>query len=44
MLEERKFPVEDAVSSIVSLNDAPRILEAWSSNPSKFTKIMVQLD
>ena len=44
MLQERKFPVEDAVGTIVSLNDAPRILEAWSSNPSKFTKIMVQLD
>jgi threonine dehydrogenase-like Zn-dependent dehydrogenase len=44
MLEERKFPVEDAVGKIVSLNDAPRILESWSSNPSKFTKIMVQLD
>ena len=44
MLEERKFPVEDAVGSIVSLDDAPRILEAWSSNPSKFTKIMVQLN
>ena len=44
MLEEHKFPVEDTVGSIVSLDDAPRILEAWSSNPSKFTKIMVQLD
>jgi threonine dehydrogenase-like Zn-dependent dehydrogenase len=44
MLEERKFPVEDAVGTIVSLDDAPVILSAWSSNPSKFTKIMVQLD
>lgn len=44
MLGERKFPVEDAVGSIVSLDDAPRILEAWCSNPLKFTKIMVQLD
>ncbi len=44
MLKERKFPVDDAVGSVVSLVDAPRILEAWSSNPSKFTKIMVQLD
>jgi 2-desacetyl-2-hydroxyethyl bacteriochlorophyllide A dehydrogenase len=44
MLAEGKFPVEDVVGSIVSLDDAPRILEAWSSNPSKFTKIMVQLD
>jgi threonine dehydrogenase-like Zn-dependent dehydrogenase len=44
MLEERKFPVDDAVGSIVSLDDTPRTLEAWSSNPLKFTKIMVQLD
>jgi threonine dehydrogenase-like Zn-dependent dehydrogenase len=44
MLEERKFPVEEAVGTIVSLDDAPGILAAWSSNPSKFTKIMVQLD
>jgi threonine dehydrogenase-like Zn-dependent dehydrogenase len=44
MLEARRFPVEDAVGTIVSLDEAPRILEAWSSNPSKFTKIMVQLD
>jgi threonine dehydrogenase-like Zn-dependent dehydrogenase len=44
MLEERKFPVDDAVSSIISLDDAPRVLEAWSSNPLEFTKIMVQLD
>jgi len=44
MLEEHKFPVEDAVGSIVSLDNAPSILKAWSSNPSKFTKIMVQLD
>lgn len=44
MLEQHKFPVEDAVGSIVSLDDAPRILEAWSSNPLKFSKIMVQLE
>ena len=44
MLEEHKFPVEDAVGTIVSLDDTPSILQAWSSNPSKFTKIMVQLD
>ncbi len=44
MLEERKFPVEDCVGTIVSLDDAPSILQTWSSNPTKFTKIMVQLD
>jgi threonine dehydrogenase-like Zn-dependent dehydrogenase len=44
MIREGKFPVEDAVGLIVPLEEAPRILEAWSANPSKFTKIMVQLD
>ncbi len=44
MLEEKQFPVEDAVGSIVSLEEAPDILEMWSKNPSKFTKIMVQVD
>ncbi len=44
MLQAGKFPVQDAVGSIVSLDEAPGILESWSANPSKFTKIMVQLD
>jgi threonine dehydrogenase-like Zn-dependent dehydrogenase len=44
MIREGKFPVEDAVGLIVPLEEAPQILEAWSANPSKFTKIMVQLD
>lgn len=44
MLRERKFPVEDAVGTIIPLEEAPRILESWSANPAKFTKIMVQMD
>jgi threonine dehydrogenase-like Zn-dependent dehydrogenase len=44
MLQQGKFPVDDAVGVIVSLDEAPGILEAWSANPAKFTKIMVQLD
>ncbi|MGA2095297.1 MAG: zinc-binding alcohol dehydrogenase family protein [Candidatus Acidiferrum sp.] len=44
MLEARKFPVEQAVGNIISLEEAPRVLQAWSGNPSKFTKIMVQMD
>lgn len=44
MLEERRFPVDAAVGSIVSLDDAPAILQAWSENPLPFTKIMVRLD
>ncbi len=44
MLQTGKFPVENAVGSIVTLEKAPGILEAWSANPAKFRKIMVQLD
>lgn len=44
MLEERRFPVEAAVGSIVTLDEAPAILQSWSENPSRFTKIMVRLD
>jgi threonine dehydrogenase-like Zn-dependent dehydrogenase len=43
MLEAGRFPVEDAVSAIVSMEDAARILGEWSDAPGKFTKIMVQL-
>ncbi len=44
MLEGGKFPVNDAVGTIVTLDEVPGILETWSTNPTKFTKIMVQLD
>ncbi len=44
MLERVKFPVEEVVDSIVSLEEAPEVLEAWSANPLKFTKIMVRMD
>lgn len=44
LLEEHRFPVEAAVGTIVSLEEAPGILQAWSENPQRFTKIMVRLD
>jgi 2-desacetyl-2-hydroxyethyl bacteriochlorophyllide A dehydrogenase len=43
MLEEHRFPVDQAVSSIVPLEDAPRALSAWSENPARVKKIMVRL-
>jgi threonine dehydrogenase-like Zn-dependent dehydrogenase len=43
MLEEHRFPVEDAVSTIVSLEEAPRALQAWSEDPASYTKIMIRL-
>jgi threonine dehydrogenase-like Zn-dependent dehydrogenase len=44
MLEERRFPVEQAVSNIVSIDEAPQVLKAWSENPAAFSKIMISLD
>jgi threonine dehydrogenase-like Zn-dependent dehydrogenase len=43
MLEAKRFPVDDAVSVIIPLEDAARFLGDWSNDPAKFTKIMVQL-
>lgn len=44
ILEEHRLPVNDAVSSIVTMNEAPQALAAWSDNPSRVKKIMMCLD
>jgi threonine dehydrogenase-like Zn-dependent dehydrogenase len=44
MLEQGRFPVDDAVTAVVSLEEAPEILAAWSSNPTQFSKIMIRFD
>jgi 2-desacetyl-2-hydroxyethyl bacteriochlorophyllide A dehydrogenase len=44
MMEARKFPVEQAVSAVVPLEEAGQALRSWSENPSQFRKILVQLD
>jgi threonine dehydrogenase-like Zn-dependent dehydrogenase len=43
MLEAGRFPVQDAVSAIVPIEDAGRMLAEWSTAPGRFTKIMVEL-
>lgn len=42
-LERGVFPVKDAVSAVVPLEDAGRMLAAWSGAPGSFTKIMVEM-
>jgi threonine dehydrogenase-like Zn-dependent dehydrogenase len=44
MLEQGRFPVDDAITKIVSLDQAPESLAAWSSEPARFSKIMIKLD
>lgn len=43
-LQAGKFPVDQAVSHVVPLADAPEALRRWSENPSRFKKIMISLD
>jgi threonine dehydrogenase-like Zn-dependent dehydrogenase len=44
VLEARKFPVDQVVTLIVGLDEAPEALRSWSENPSRFQKIQVCLD
>ncbi len=44
MLEGKTFPVNDTVSTVVGIDEAPAIFAEWNDNPAKFSKIMVQID
>ena len=44
LLEGGKFPVDQAVSLVVPLQEAAQALRSWSENPSRFKKILVCLD
>ena len=43
MLEQRRFPVDEAISSIISLDQVPAALQNWSDAPSSVKKILVSL-
>lgn len=43
-LEEGQFPVDEAISLVVTLEQAANALRSWSENPSHFKKILVSLD
>jgi 2-desacetyl-2-hydroxyethyl bacteriochlorophyllide A dehydrogenase len=43
MLEAHRFPVDDAVTHTVPMDEAPRILEAWNHEPTRFGKIMIEV-
>ena len=44
LLENKKFPVDRAVSLVVPLQEAAHALQSWSDNPASFKKIMVSVD
>lgn len=43
LLEARRFPVDAAVTHLVPFEQAPEILDAWSREPQRFSKIMVEV-
>ncbi|WP_035353775.1 zinc-binding alcohol dehydrogenase family protein [Edaphobacter aggregans] len=44
LLESGTFPAERAISAVVNLDDAPGSIALWAAEPSKITKIMVQVN
>jgi threonine dehydrogenase-like Zn-dependent dehydrogenase len=44
MLEEKRFPVDAAVSSIIPMEAVPEALQAWSANPAQVQKILVTIE
>jgi 2-desacetyl-2-hydroxyethyl bacteriochlorophyllide A dehydrogenase len=44
MLEAKRFPVDEAVSSIIPLDQVPDALNEWSREPARVKKILVDLD
>jgi threonine dehydrogenase-like Zn-dependent dehydrogenase len=44
MLEQHRFPVNDAISTLAPMERTPELLQAWSEDPARFTKIMITLD
>ena len=43
MLEAHRFPVDEAVTHVVPMEQASDILEEWSQAPARFTKIMIDV-
>jgi threonine dehydrogenase-like Zn-dependent dehydrogenase len=44
MLEQRRFPVDEAVTAIVALDQAPAMFKTWSDHPNDYSKIMIRFD
>jgi threonine dehydrogenase-like Zn-dependent dehydrogenase len=44
MLEAGRFPVDQAIGRIISLEEAPSALREWAADPGCFGKIIVQMN
>lgn len=43
MLDAGRFPVDEAVSTLINMDEVPSILEKWSTSPTEYRKIMVRV-
>lgn len=43
MLEEHRFPVDEAVTHTIRMEETPETLAAWSREPGQFGKIMIEV-
>jgi threonine dehydrogenase-like Zn-dependent dehydrogenase len=43
-LEEGKFPVDEVISKVISIDEGPETLAAWAANPQGIIKIMIDFD
>ena len=43
-LESGKFPVEEVISKVISIDEGPETLAAWAANPQGIIKIMIDFN
>ena len=43
MLEQKRFPVAEYVTTTITIDHVPEMLRKWSDQPARFNKIMVRL-
>ena len=43
MLEEKRFPVDEAVTHTIAMEETPEILLAWDREPGRFGKIIIDI-
>jgi threonine dehydrogenase-like Zn-dependent dehydrogenase len=43
MLEAKRFPVQEAITHRVGMEDVPEVLAAWDREPARFGKIVVEV-
>jgi len=43
MLEAHQFPVDDAITHTISIEETPDLLAAWDREPAHFGKIMIEV-